>query len=275
MVEDRAAAEQLTLHGIQRLRVHGQGRLAIVNAVEILHRFGNGVVPCLGCGNAHSLTQLFGGWNQLLLAPVGIGVVVVPQGQTPRQVDILGPGHPLLNHGKELIIVHSQDAAFLAQVVALVRNHRRIDLAAAGFQIPVPDLAELIQRERHRLLVKGILYLGGVAVVEENAIIVVLVQNIEGNEGFQLPESIPQGELVQGIAFKAGHEFALQNSLAGKHRELLKFPPLGQGQLVRRLHPGKHSQAKPEDHQDKSADGADLLVVHHATSLRNGNTGTD
>ena len=76
---------------------------------------------------------------------MGIGAVVILNGQAVRQADGRRPGHSALHHGKEPVIVQGQLPGGLRQIVALVRDDGKINLGIGGGKIGFVYAAEPFQ----------------------------------------------------------------------------------------------------------------------------------
>ena len=243
VVVDAALAQQVAVQVVQRLRLHGQSRLTVVDTVEGLFQGSEGVILLPGRRHAQGFTDFSGRRQQVLLPPVGIGAIVVAHIQRLGQIDVGCPGHPLLHHSKQLIIIHGQVAAGLGQVITLVRGngHKYPGILQIGFI----DVIQPLQSVAHRHGLQGVFLLGGVALRKINAVVVLLPQGIEVEQRFELPEAVPQGELIQGVVLKILHEFPVQNGIGFYFRHLGQGAALRHGQILLRQQPGGSSEDCP------------------------------
>ena len=123
-------------------------------------------------------------------------------------------------------------------------------------------------------LVVGVFQLGGIAVSDIDVIVVLLSQSVVMEQGFDLPEGIPQRELIQRKLLKILHELAVQDVFHCNLRHLGQRAALRFRQFPGGTEPGKADQSYPNHHQNTCADGTNFLVIQLCHLLRNGNTGT-
>ena len=203
---------------------------------------------------------------------MGIGAVVIRPVQAAGDVHKYRPGHILRKSSEHGLVIHGQVAAAFAQVVALVRHDGHENITAGGLQVLFVQVAEPVQGVGHRFGIVGIFLLHRKAVGNIDIVVVLLAQHIIVEQGLDLPEAVPERELIQGIVLKFGHEFAVQQAFQGNFRQLGQGTALRFGNFRLRSEPGEGNQGCPDGHNGDNAKGSDFLI-HTAAPLRNGNTG--
>ena len=203
---------------------------------------------------------------------MGVGAVIVLQGQPVKQVDIRHLRRILPQAGHQSVIVHGRAAGGRGQEIPLVRDHGEIDVGLRPGQIGVVHIPEALGGPVHGTGVQGEVQLGGIAPGEIHPVHVPLAQQVIGHQGAQGTELLPQGELVGGGVLQ------LAGILAGQEAEDGKLRPLGQGAALRLGHiprgPQQAPQAEARQKARQQAHGDDLLGLH-VHLLRTGNTGRD
>ena len=145
-------------------------------------------------------------------------------------------------------------AAVLRQILSLIRDHSHIDIGAG--QIFFIQVVEPVRRMIDGFHIQGIFLLHSIVPNQVDVIVVALLQAIEMEQGFEGPERIPQGELVQGIVVKFFHKAAVPEDFGRNLRELGQGTALRFGQLLCRHKPGKHRQNRPQKGGNQQAQGA-------------------
>ena len=196
---------------------------------------------------------------------MGVSAVVVTGIQLLRNICKLCPGHSLPDFRKELLVIHGRVTIGLCQIVAFIRHDGYNNIFAAG-EVFLIEMIELLHRIGDRNLIQRIFQLGSIIINEVNIVVVLLAQSIVVEDRFQLPEGIPQGELIQRVAFKLCHELAVQNRLGGQFRELGQHPPFGIREIISRAEPCSAGQNYPKECQRRQTNHSNFL--HSAALLR-------
>ena len=108
---------------------------------------------------------------------MGIGAVIVLNGQAVRQADGSRPGHSTLHHGKEPVIVQGQLPGGLCQIESFVRDDGKVNLGIGGGKIGFVYAAEPLQRVVDRGFAQGIFLCRSIALGDINAAFVALPQD--------------------------------------------------------------------------------------------------
>ena len=99
----------------------------------------------------------------------------------------------------------------------------------------------------HRCFVQRILQLCHSIAHQVDTVVIALVQHIVMKQRFYLPETIPQGELIQGKVLKILHKFAAEETACGKFRHLGQLSALGISIVRFRAKPQAQRQSGPQD----------------------------
>ena len=106
--------------------------------------------------------------------------------------------------------------------------------------------------EFYRIYVIYVFHFGSIAVVEIDVVGIQLAHTIGMKDCLQTTEAVPQRELIQGIVFKLVHKAAAQQCLCGQFRQLRQRPPLGFGNSLHRVEPGKYRQHSPNRNHENT-----------------------
>ena len=113
------------------------------------------------------------------------------------------------------------------------------------FQIFVVDGGKFLSGIVDGSFVERIFHLGGIAVMDDDTVVILLTQHIVVEQCFDLAEKISCGKLIQRVVFEVRHEIGTQQFLNGKFRKLIQRTALRCGSSLRRLHPCEYGNAQP------------------------------
>ena len=122
-------------------------------------------------------------------------------------------------------IIHGEVPALPGQKAVLVRDYGE-EHPIAAVQVFVIEVLEAACRPVQGGLVQGVFHRGGEAVGNIDPIVVLPVEQAGGGQGFQCTELVPEGKMILGVGFKAGHEPPAQYGIQGERRHGGQFPPL-------------------------------------------------
>ena len=205
---------------------------------------------------------------------MGIGAVVVICGQRAEQIDIRGELRLLPESVRQGLIVQSGIAVGLRQKIILIGDHREVDLGVGPGHEGFVEIAEPIGGVGNGAFIQGIFQLGGGAVCQIDAVVVLLAEHIQPHQGFQGAELLPQRELVRGVILVAGHEFAGEIAACGQFRHLGQRAALTDGERIGGLDRRPDAKSQNKRGQEPHREAVFPFFRHGGTSFKSGNTGT-
>ena len=207
-----------------------------------------------------------GGGQQRFLPPVGIRAVVIVKGQTAEQVDIVRKFQLTGQLFCQRLFIIGGIAVGLRQKMILVGNYRKIYVRVRSGHQRFIEIAEPLRCVCQRCLLQRVIQFGGVAAGKINAVVVLLTVAVKARQGLQGAELLPQGKLVNGIAFVVGHEPPGEHACRSHLRSLGERAPLADRQCIRRLY--RRPAAKPKDEGTQKRQGDDVLHIFHGASSK-------
>ena len=256
VIVDPAAVQQIALQKIYGLRFHGQSRLTIIDTIKRALQSSGGKLRRVGRCYTQMPAEDACRIQQPFLPPMDICAIVIFCRQNFRQIDERRPGKACLKSSKKAFIVHSQMTAFLCEIVAFVRNDGHMDIRTGESQIFVIKMLKPIQCMIHGIRIQRIFLLYRIAVCKINAVVIAVLQTVKMKQGFDFPESIPQWELIQRIAFKCLHKAAAPEGIRRYFRHLCQGTALCFRNIFRRNEPGPSRQHRPQAYHRRKPQGA-------------------
>ena len=192
---------------------------------------------------------------------MGIGLIEAVQGQTARKVNKTRKGCFLLQAVGKVGIGQLGNSL---QICRLIRDQGHKYPVVSG-KIPVIHRLKAGGGIVNRSLLHRILQLCQKAILAfVDPVIVLSAKHLHGKQGLCLPEGLPQGELVLGVAFKIGGKASALNGAPGAFRHLRQLSPFRQGLRIGRMEPAGKGQSNIQNGQSPEKS----IFLHRKCSLK-------
>src|SRR5699024_4317498 len=111
-------------------------------------------------------------------------------------------------------------------------------------EVGLVEAVHLVGEKLQMLFVQGGVQLGGCALGDIDAVVVLLSQKIVRPDGFQRAEGIAEGELVEEVVLYIFGKLRREQRFAAHRRKLLELAPLGAGDCAVRQQKVQHHKAQ-------------------------------
>ena len=198
---------------------------------------------------------------------MGVRAVVIVQRQLTEEVDILREVRLLPQSLDEGFVVNGGIAVRLREKVVLVGDDGEVDPCARVRHEILVEVAEALGGVVDGAFVHRIFEICGIAVLDINAVVVLLPVDVELVERLECAPLVAQRELVERIALKVGHEFAAEHGVHADGGKLFEPAPLAERETVGGLE--RRPRPEAEKKRGKEHDGHDIFdaFVHPRTPL--------
>ena len=149
---------------------------------------------------------------------MGICPIIVFQGKQREKINIFHIRGLFLHIGDESGVIHGRITVRLSKKTVFVRHDGEIQLHIFIFQIRVVKILKPLGCMVEHFCVHRVFQPGGISVFHIIAVVVLLMEQMEGGECLGRSEAVPEGKLISGIILKLGHKTAEEEGIGGQLR---------------------------------------------------------